>query len=163
MVKKKTSPKLEKLIRKPIFIFLLIMLLVAVVVFFFSRRQVYTNITYNYKFEYPRTSKINFISSLKDSTNISTADTIGVDLKPNLSVRIQALEKPNKVLSDATVIDSIQLGINKFDYVKAQAPCNYLISNEKVYLCLLINPNLNIEQLPKDKDLVNFLESIKFF
>lgn len=163
MVKKRALSKLEKLSRKPLFIFLLIILFAGIFVFFFTKRQGYTNIVYNYKFEYPRTSKINFISFLKSSTNISTADTISVNLTPNQSVRIQSLEKPDKALSDATVIDSIQLGRNKFDYVKAQASCNYLISNEKVYLCLLINPNLDVEQLLKDKALVNLLKSIEFF
>ena len=159
MFKKKTESLTIKLFKNSFLIVLLVIIVTITIIFFLNRNNIYTNTVYNYRFEYPKTSKIDFISSLKGNTNIFTADTIGVNLSPSLSIRIQVLEKPYD--SNVTIVNTIQLGKNKFDYIKTQAPCNYILSDDKKDLCLLVN--LVPEQLLKEKEAVDLLKSIKLF
>jgi len=122
------------------------------------------NTEYNYKFAYPNKSEVSFISSLGEDTDVTKADTVTVDLSPKISVRIQALRTAD-AHSDTAVIDSIQLGKNDFYHLDVESPCKYVLSNEsgEVTLCLLITPDLGVEQLQDNKLLVDLFRSIEFF
>ena len=120
-----------------------------------NKQRTYTNSAYNYKFSYSKSSNI------IGSTPISKADAIGVMTSNNDTLRIQVIEKPNVTISNAPLVESIQIGKNKLDYVKVNGPCNYVLEDNKIYLCILTT--LTPEELQNNKELFNLLKSITFF
>jgi preprotein translocase subunit YajC len=147
--------------KKLLFAVLLVAIFAILSIFLSNKQRSYTNTAYNYKFNYPKSSEISFISGMNGSASISQADTIGVMMSNNNTLRIQVIEKPNTEMSNTPVIQTIQIDRNRLDYVKIQGPCNYLIEGNKIYLCLLTT--LTPEELPKNKELFNLLKSITLF
>jgi hypothetical protein len=129
-------------------------------IFQYPGKQAYVNTEYNYKFLYPKESKISFISSLEEDIDITKADTIAVEVSPQVFIRIQAL-RTAVAHSGTRVTDSIQLGKNEWLYLDG----DYISSNKtgKVTLFLSITPDFDVERLINDKVLVKLLSSIEFF
>ena len=132
-------------------------------ILFVNGDRTYKNSEYNFKFKYPKSAHLEFISSNNGTSEISLADTFGIIfLNSRSSMRIQVIRKPNNMLANATVINSINFGNNTYNNVNTGSPCNYLVSNEKIYLCILTNPDLNIDQLQKNKEFLRIFKSIEF-